>query len=46
MNNVLDNNRMTAVLVGGAFMVLAAVLVQRVKELHPATGAAATAPET
>jgi maltose/moltooligosaccharide transporter len=31
MNNLLDNNRMAAVVSGGAFMVLAAVLVLRVE---------------
>jgi maltose/moltooligosaccharide transporter len=31
MNNVLDNNRMAAVVAGGAFMALAALLVLRVK---------------
>ena len=32
MNHVLGNNRLAAVVCGGAFMVLAAVLVQRVEE--------------
>jgi hypothetical protein len=31
MNNLLDNNRMAAVVAGGAFMALASVLVLRVK---------------
>ena len=31
MNAVLDNNRMTAVVAGGAFMALAALLVLRVQ---------------
>jgi maltose/moltooligosaccharide transporter len=37
MNNVLDNNRLAAVVAGGAFMAIAAVLVLRVKEAVPAT---------
>ncbi|MBP6772425.1 MAG: MFS transporter [Gemmatimonadaceae bacterium] len=37
MNNVLDNNRMAAVVAGGAFMALASLLVLRVKEVAPAT---------
>jgi len=37
MNNVLDNNRMAAVVAGGAFMAIAALLVLRVKEVVPAT---------
>ena len=36
MNNVLDNNRMAAVVAGGAFMAIAALLVLRVKEVAPA----------
>ncbi|HNV74044.1 MAG TPA: MFS transporter [Gemmatimonadaceae bacterium] len=32
MNNLLDNNRMAAVVAGGAFMALAAVLVLRVQD--------------
>ena len=32
MNNVLDNNRLAAVVLGGVFMVLAAVLVLRVQD--------------
>jgi maltose/moltooligosaccharide transporter len=32
MTHVLDNNRLTAVIAGGVFMILAAVLVLRVKE--------------
>ncbi len=34
MNNLLDNNRMAAVVAGGAFMALAALLVLRVREPH------------
>jgi maltose/moltooligosaccharide transporter len=37
MNHVLDNNRMAAVVAGGAFMAIAALLVLRVKEAVPAT---------
>jgi maltose/moltooligosaccharide transporter len=37
MNNVLDNNRMAAVVAGGAFMAIAALLVLRVRETVPAT---------
>jgi len=37
MNNVLDNNRMAAVVAGSAFMAIAALLVLRVKEVVPAT---------
>lgn len=37
MNNVLDNNRMAAVVAGGAFMAIASLLVLRVKEVVPAT---------
>jgi maltose/moltooligosaccharide transporter len=37
MNHVLDNNRMAAVVAGGAFMAIAALLVLRVKEVVPAT---------
>ena len=36
MSNLLDNNRLAAVIAGGVFMLLAAVLAQRVKELHVA----------
>ncbi|MEQ1689766.1 MAG: MFS transporter [Gemmatimonas sp.] len=36
MNHVLDNNRMAAVVAGGAFMAIAALLVLRVKEVVPA----------
>ena len=35
MNHVLDNNRIAAVVAGGAFMALAALLVLRVKEKAP-----------
>jgi len=42
MNHLLHNNRMAAVVAGGAFMALAALLVLRVKEVAPqATGATA-----
>ena len=37
MNHVLDNNRMTAVVAGGAFMLIASLLVLRVKEVVPAS---------
>jgi len=37
MNNVLDNNRMAAVVAGGAFMAIAALLVLRVREVVPAS---------
>ena len=37
MNNLLDNNRMAAVVAGGAFMALASLLVLRVKETVPVT---------
>jgi maltose/moltooligosaccharide transporter len=33
MNHLLDNNRLAAVVCGGAFLVLAAVLVQRVEDV-------------
>ena len=36
MNHVLHNNRVAAVVAGGVFMLLAALLVQRVKEPRPA----------
>jgi hypothetical protein len=32
MNHLLDNNRLAAVVAGGVFMVIAAVLVQFVKD--------------
>jgi maltose/moltooligosaccharide transporter len=32
MNHVLGNNRMTAVVCGGVFLLLAAILVQRVQD--------------
>jgi maltose/moltooligosaccharide transporter len=32
MNNVLHNNRLAAVVAGGVFMIIAAILVQRVKD--------------
>lgn len=35
MNHLLDNNRMAAVVAGGAFMALAALLVLRVKQPEP-----------
>ena len=35
MNHVLDNNRMAAVVAGGAFMAIASLLVLRVKEVVP-----------
>jgi len=35
MNNVLDNNRMAAVVAGGAFMAIAALLVLRVRDTVP-----------
>ncbi len=35
MNNLLDNNRMAAVVAGGAFMAVAALLVLRVREAVP-----------
>ncbi|MEO7359491.1 MAG: MFS transporter, partial [Gemmatimonadaceae bacterium] len=35
MNHVLDNNRMAAVVAGGAFMMIASLLVLRVKEVVP-----------
>jgi maltose/moltooligosaccharide transporter len=41
MNHVLHNNRIAAVVTGGAFMLLAALLVQRVKEKRPALAQAA-----
>ncbi len=42
MNHLLHNNRMAAVVAGGAFMALAALLVLRVKEVAPqAQGATA-----
>ena len=36
MNHLLDNNRMAAVVAGGAFMMIASLLVLRVKEVVPA----------
>jgi maltose/moltooligosaccharide transporter len=36
MNHVLHNNRVAAVVTGGVFMLLAALLVQRVQEPRPA----------
>ena len=39
MNHLLDNNRMAAVVAGGAFMALAALLLMRVKEVAPAAAA-------
>ena len=42
MNHLLGNNRLAAVVCGGAFMALAALLVQRVEE--PAVTAARTSP--
>lgn len=33
MNHLLDKNRLYAVVAGGAFMVIAAMLVQRVQEV-------------
>ena len=42
MNHLLNNNRMAAVVAGGFFMAIAALLVLRVKEVAPqATGATA-----
>jgi maltose/moltooligosaccharide transporter len=41
MNHLLDNNRLAAVVAGGVFMVIAAVLVQFVKDDKPATASAA-----
>ena len=35
MNNLLNNNRLAAVVAGGAFMALAAILVLRVKQPEP-----------
>ena len=44
MNNVFDNNRLAAVVAGGVFLIIAAILVQRVKdEPVPATSALRTA---
>ena len=44
MNNVLHNNRLAAVVAGGVFLIIAAILVQRVKdEAVPATSAISTA---
>jgi maltose/moltooligosaccharide transporter len=40
MSHVLDNNRLAAVVAGGAFLLLAAVLVQRVPETAPLPRAA------
>jgi maltose/moltooligosaccharide transporter len=34
MNHLLDNNRLYAVIAGGAFLVIAALLVQRVREMR------------
>jgi maltose/moltooligosaccharide transporter len=36
MNHVLDNNRLAAVIAGGAFMMLAALLTMRVKDVNEA----------
>jgi maltose/moltooligosaccharide transporter len=38
MNHLLDNNRLAAVVAGGAFMAVAALLVLRVKEVAPPPG--------
>ena len=39
MNHLLHNNRLDAVVAGGAFMILAAALVARVEDLHPSQSA-------
>ena len=44
MNTVLHNNRLAAVVAGGVFLIIAAILVQRVKdEAVPASSAVSTA---
>jgi maltose/moltooligosaccharide transporter len=44
MNNILHNNRLAAVVAGGVFMIIAAILVQRVKDGPvPVTSAVGTA---
>jgi maltose/moltooligosaccharide transporter len=43
MSNLLDNNRMAAVVAGGAFLAIAAVLVLRVREVEATAGAPAEA---
>jgi maltose/moltooligosaccharide transporter len=42
--NVLDNDRLAAVVAGGLFLILAAVLMQRVQEPAPASAKAPVAP--
>jgi maltose/moltooligosaccharide transporter len=44
MLNVLDNDRLAAVVAGGLFLILAAVLMQRVQEPAPASAKAPVAP--
>jgi len=46
MSHVLDNNRLAAVVAGSVFLLLAAVLMQRVKDREPAPAALKAVPAT